>query len=107
MDLTSIISKDGGTITAIAMFIWYLVQKQKMDNKVTSDFTNTINNYLRDSVKVKQELATRLQEFSDATRENKEVIKELKDVTHDLYGELVKKTKIIRNIKTKTTVETN
>jgi len=107
MDLSSIISKDGGTITAIALFIWYLVQKQKMDNKVMGDFTNTINNYLKDSVKVKMELATRLQDFSDATRENKEVIKELKDVTHELYEELIRKASIIRKIKTKTTVETN
>ena len=62
-------------------------------------FTKTVNEYLKDSNKVKQELAIKLQQFSDAAREQRESNKELKTSNHELRDAIEKmyEVMVIRN----------
>jgi hypothetical protein len=42
----------GGTLATVVIFIWYLMQKDKTNNKVYEEFNTTINNHLDHSTRV-------------------------------------------------------
>ena len=72
-------------------------------------FTKTVNEYLKDSNKVKQELAIKLQAFSDAAREQRESNRELKDSNHELRDVIKKlyEEMILRNKQNKQNTRRN
>jgi len=42
----------GGTLATVVVFIWYLMQKDKTNNKIYEEFNTTINNHLDHSTRV-------------------------------------------------------
>ena len=89
----------GASVVVVLIFIRYLQTRDGEFTKALNDFNCTIREYLKDSIKVKQELSQRLQQFSDTAQKQSETIRDLKDVTHKMYVELYKKSKIIRKLK--------
>lgn len=78
----------GGTVATVGIFIFYL---QKRDG--------VLDNYLKDSIKIKQELASKIQYFSDVAVGLKETTIQQSEVIKKMYEELVKKQWIIEVVR--------
>lgn len=110
-DLTQILVNSSGAVVVCFIAFSFFSKLIKMNNEerqsyslerqnTVSKFTETINEYMKDSLKVKQELVMRLQEFSDASHEQRlasekqtAVIDHLSDIIKKMYDELYKKHK--------------
>lgn len=93
-DITQLLVNSSGAIVVTFLFIRYL--EKWNDRNITRHqiFNDTIQGYLLESIRVKQELAAQLQNFADASREQKDVIE-------SLYLELIKKSRVIKRYEKK------
>ena len=92
-ELIKLAVNSSGALAVAFLAFFYMEKRDQL-------FTHTINEYLKDSIKVKQELASKLQEFSDAAREQRFANVELKESNHELrtviermYDEMVRRSK--------------
>jgi len=88
--LQLLLNASAGVAVAFGAFYYF--------DKMTKTFTHTINDYLKESVKVKQDLAKQLERFSIASQENTEVIEKQTDIIKKMYSELYKKHQKIRDL---------
>jgi len=89
-EVLSLLTQSSGAALVTGIFIWYLTRFNKLVHEERQQTNLIIGDYLRESTRVKQHLAEKLQEFSDVSREQRDVIEKL-------YIELVKKHESIRN----------
>jgi predicted membrane-bound dolichyl-phosphate-mannose-protein mannosyltransferase len=52
MDNIEKLAQLGGTVATVLIFIYYLIQKDKTNNKIYEEFNTTINNHLDHSTRV-------------------------------------------------------
>lgn len=90
-DIFQLLINSSGAAVVTALFIWYLIKRDKTAEKQVEQFNNIIQDYLRENLQTHKELAKRLQEFADASKQQTEIIKEQKYVLEKVYKELYKK----------------
>lgn len=76
-EILSTLLQASGAAGVTAMFVYYLIKRDKKDQKMVEGFNQTINSYLTKDSKVKEVLAERLQEFADTNRELQGALKEV------------------------------
>lgn len=77
-EIVSTLIQASGAAGVSAIFIFYLVNRDKSDREMIDKFNMTIREHISNSVRV-------MQEISDASRHLSETNKELKDVIEKLY----------------------
>lgn len=103
-DIMQLLINSSGAAIVTALFIWYLIKRDRTGEKQEERFNLIIQDYLRDNLTTHKELAKRLQEFADASNYHTAVIREQKGVLEKVYKELYnKKLKIERYEKGKAT----
>lgn len=88
-EITSLLVQSSGAATVTGMFLWYLVKLNKKDDDRQLQFNTIIREYLCENSKAQILLATKLQEFSDVSREHKIMLEKL-------YVELLSKSSKIK-----------
>lgn len=58
--------QNGGAIATVIIFIWYLIKKDKMNEKTFDGFTKIIANHLQHATKAENKIARNLQKLSDS-----------------------------------------
>lgn len=82
----------GGTVVTVVLFLYFLQKIMDRHERISEKFNVTIQSFLKDSNKINQELALKLQQFSNTNKELSEIIKKM-------YIELIKKRKTILEMK--------
>ena len=96
-------SSGAAGVALIAFYFGNKAQRMFLESikHINDEFNVTIKDYLIDSNKIKQTLAMKLQEFSNAMNQQSETIKEQTSVIHKMYQELYKKRGIIKKYENK------
>lgn len=73
-EILSTLLQASGAAGVTAMFVFYLLKRDKKDQDMVKGFNQTINVHLKEANKSREKLAKELQEFSDTNRELKETL---------------------------------
>lgn len=71
-------------VPALVIFVWYLTQHGKQDQKMVEDFNDTIKVHMTEANRIQIELGKRLQEFSDSNKELRVVVQKLYEQNYKL-----------------------
>lgn len=74
-DILQTILNASGAAGVTAMFVLYLIKRDKKDQEMIKGFNQTINIHLKESNKSREKLARELQELSDTNREATELLR--------------------------------